>query len=284
MASSSKPETLEAGRSSRGKISQKFQNLFQRTEKATFPPKSKLKGNMRVSKHGSPGGAESLALEKISERFQKYIDDIDQPTYYQNLKSIFGFNNGIKITKCICLGLGSFNVLGADGSGTQNHTPEKSLHQLAVLTVILRILSSSHDIQQVYFQDPAFSKVEKTFLQSLGHTVLEDPAAFKKMSTSTLLFAPFLGFDVTVSALAVAFPALYVGNSPAAYLGFLEAHRNNPKDSDEEHQRIIGVLEQFENAVLHKKALPSFEQHVWAKNTTVHWLSPAFVKGSKDKA
>ena len=103
------------------------------------------------------------------------------------------------------------------------------------------------------------------------------------MSPSTLLFAPFLPFDITASALAGAFPALYIGNSPAAYLEMLGAHRINPKDSDEAHQRIIRTLDNFETAVLHRKALPSFDQQVWTKNVAVLWLSPAFGLGRRDK-
>ena len=43
------------------------------------------------------------------------------------------------------------------------------------------------------------------------------------MSTSTLVFAPFLGWNVLADALMVAFPALCIGADAARYLEALES-------------------------------------------------------------
>ena len=264
------PNPHEAERSSSEKISQMCQKLRQRTKKA-------IEASVRFSMRASLG-PEAQVLEKISETLQQYIDDAIQPRYHQALMKIFDFDHGIRLTKCICLGLGNFNIVPGkkDASQSGSH-PSTSLHQLAVLIVMLQILAEGHSIQEVYFQDPAFTKVEKKFLQSLGYTVLEDPAAFNKMSASTFLFAPFVAYNVASSALAVSFPALYMGNSPAKVLEGLRL----PDTSHREE--FITVFDRFQNAVVDGELLPGFEEYSWTKNTMVHWLSPFSIKRLEKK-
>lgn len=246
----------EAERSSSERISRMCQKVRHRTKKAIEA--------LRAS-----SGADARVLEEISETLQQYIDDASQPKYHQALMKIFDFDHGIRLTKCICLGLGNFNIVPSKKDASQSSgQPRRSLHQLAILIVMLQILVDGHSIQEVYFQDPAFTKVEKKFLQSLGYTVLEDPAAFEKMSASTFLFAPFNGYDVACSAFAVSFPALFIGNSPAKVLEGLRVPKNSHRE------QFIAVFERFQNAVVDGELLPRFEEHSWTRNTTVHWRSP----------
>ena len=270
MAPPPAPNYHEAEISSSEKISQMCQKLRQRTKNA-------MEASARFSLRASPG-TEAQVLEKISEMLQQYIDDATQPRYHQALMKMFEFDHGIKLTKCICLGLGNFNIVSgkkdASYSGSQ---PKTSLHQLAVLIIMLQILVEGHSIQEVYFQDPTFTKVEKRFLQSLGYTVLEDPAAFEEMSTSTFLFAPFIPYNVASSALAVSFPALYMGNSPADVLESLRSPDTSHVDN------FIAVFDRFQNAVVDGELLPAFEQHSWTRKTKVHWLSPFSTKRPEKK-
>ena len=273
MAPTSTPDTQKTKRSSGGRLSRKFHKLVQRVDKLKTYPTSKLDDSERFSEHDSPD-VQSLALGQISKSFQQHLHVVDQPTYRQALQEICGIGRGTKLTQCICLGLGSFDDVAAEGGVLQLSDSNTSLHQLAVLTVMLRLLHDRHDIHEVYFQDPAFTQVEKSFLQSLGYTVLEDPAAIETMSASTFLFAPFLGYPVAAKALAVAFPALYIGNGPARYLESLRYFGNHP---EEELQWMVNTFERFQTATLEGKPLPSFDQEIWTKRTTAHWLSPAFV-------
>ena len=266
MASSPIANPHEAQGSSSEKISRICQKLRQRTKKTIEALQASL-------------GAEAQVLEELSEKLQQYIDDANQPRYHEAFMKIFDFDNGIRLTKCICLGLGNFNIVPSkkefSWSSGQRDT---SLHQMAVLIVLLEILVEGHSIQEVYFQDPAFTKLEKKFLQSLGYTVLEDPAAFEEMSASTFLFAPFIGWDVASCALAVSFPALFVGNSPAKVLENLRLPDTNYGE------KIIGIFTRFQNAVVDGELLPRFEQHSWTEKTTVHWLSPFASKRPEKKA
>ena len=273
MAPTSVPDTQETKRSSGGRLSQKFHKLLQRADKVKAHPTSKLDDSERFYEQDSPE-AQSLALEKISTSFQQHKDVVDQPTYHQALQKLFHVDHGTKLTQCICLGLGSFEEVVAEEGVPQLHDSNTALHQLAVLTVMLRLLHDRHGIQEVIFQDPAFTPIEKAFLQSLGYTVLENPAAIERISAGTFLFAPFLGYPIAARALAVAFPALYIGNGPARYLESLRYFGNHP---EEELQWMVNIFERFQTATLEGKPLPSFDQENWTKKTTAHWLSPAFV-------
>ena len=263
MAPTPIPNSHEAERSSSEKISRMCQKLRQRTKRAVEALRASL-------------GADAQVLEEISEALQEYIDDASQPKHHQAFMKVFDFDHGITLTKCICLGLGNFNIVPSKKDASQSSGQSKtSLHQLAVLIVMLEILVEGHSIQEVYFQDPAFTKVEKKFLQSLGYTVLEDPAALEEMSASTFLFAPFIAYNVATSAFANSFPALYMGNSPAKVLEGLRALGTTHREE------FIVIFERFQNAVVDGELLPSFEQHSWTKRTMVCWLSPFATKRSR---
>ena len=118
-----------------------------------------------------------------------------------------GKKKASRITKCVCLGLGSL-------SASVSASPK---YELAALMSILDILasypgtSSDHadpDLNLpvlVTFQDPAFTEVDKTFLTArLGHSVVETPQAFDLIDEETFLFAPHLEHDVLASALLAA--------------------------------------------------------------------------------
>ena len=272
MAPSPTPYTRETERSSAEKTSQTRQQVPQPTDEAI---------SVQSSKYDSPEAeAEPLALGKSSERFQQYIDEVAQPGYHRALKSIMDFDNGVPITQCICLGLGNFDIDADNKGNPQFRWRPASLHQLAVLTVLLQILAEKHTVQETYFQDPAFTDVEKAFLRSLGYTVLEDPAACEKMSANTFLFAPFLDYNVAASALMVAFPALYIGNSPDKCLGSLRLYHNHPKP---EFQERIRTFDRFRDAVVDGKPLPISDQQSWTKKTTVHWLLPTLARHAEEK-
>ncbi len=252
MAPTSTPKAPEIKRHGAEKIAQTFQKLFQCTDKSRDHVLER----------------EALPSNEISERFRQYMDDVDQPQHRQVLTSMLNFNNERNLTQCICLGLGPF----ATNLPHSTHS-NISLHQLAVLTTILGNLKDKHCIQQVYFQDPDFSDADKMFLQSLGYTVLENPAACEKMSTGTFLFAPFLPDYVAAGALTVAFPGLYMGNSPARYLAGLSVRGLFPKETGIEDPDIF---RRFQDSVVDGEALPSFDQQRWTPGTTVHWLAPGF--------
>jgi hypothetical protein len=61
------------------------------------------------------------------------------------------------------------------------------------------------------FQEPVFSAVDKEFLQSLGHTVVESPDAYQLVDSSTLLFGNHLYRSIYEEALSRCLPRMFVG-------------------------------------------------------------------------
>ena len=283
MAPTSRPPTLKAKRFSPEKVSEMFRLFFQRIDESEFYRFLELKEIDRLSQKDT-SKVKSLSLEEVSNRFHQYIHELNQPACHQALRNIFYVDYKTSITQCICLGLGPFAIGAADLEvGQQPKDFNAPLHQLAVLTVVLGIIGGRHSIQNVYCQDPVFTKVERAFLQSLGYTILEDPAACQKMSTGTFLFAPYLGHDVAAKALSVAFPALYIGNSPAKCLESIDCHKNNLGHTAE-FQESMNIFHRFNDATFSGDPLPRFDQHRWTEGTTVCWLSSGVknISGGRD--
>lgn len=126
---------------------------------------------------------------------------------------------GVRITRCVCLGLGNFTrpfarLQSGDHAAALGPRNDAML-QLAALSVMLELLArtTAHPVEQVYCQDPHFTAAEKEFLQQgLGYGVVEDPEAFGLVDAATFLFAPVVGADVLVRAVERKSPALFVGN------------------------------------------------------------------------
>ncbi|TGO33484.1 hypothetical protein BHYA_0244g00210 [Botrytis hyacinthi] len=63
---------------------------------------------------------------------------------------------------------------------------------------------------KVYFQDPGFTDLEKSFITSLGHTVLEHPQAYKILTRRTFLCSCRLYKDIVAACFSAAMPDLAV--------------------------------------------------------------------------
>lgn len=61
------------------------------------------------------------------------------------------------------------------------------------------------------FQEPLFSASDKAFIESLGHSVVQSPAAFEAVDEHTLLFAVHMYRPIYEKALEKALPAAFVG-------------------------------------------------------------------------
>lgn len=79
-------------------------------------------------------------------------------------------------------------------------------------------IGTKHNIQEVVFQDPAFNAQDKSFLASLGYTVLDDPQAFAKIDDNTFLFAPHLEVGPLATALENSAPAVCISNDMSGYV------------------------------------------------------------------
>lgn len=173
-----------------------------------------LKSQARQTSSGLPV---RHSVEQITRDFQARSSIFDNhPDHFRALECIVEENiSKVKITRCVCLGLG--NVVSHVWFTPQKGSPrdgQRSMNQLVILMKILTLLRKTNDIQYCYIQDPTFSKVEREFFQSLGFTILFDPEAFSKITTSTLVFAPFAN-RLILKIFEKGPPAVFIGTGLA---------------------------------------------------------------------
>ncbi|GAO17240.1 uncharacterized protein UV8b_05506 [Ustilaginoidea virens] len=111
------------------------------------------------------------------------------------------------VTAAVCLGIGSFDP--ADGAW---EAKRRSYVQLLGLAVMLDELEKTHGRRiRCTFQEPVFTAADVEFLTSLGHVVVEAPAACEALTPDSLLYGIHLYRSLYAEALQVALPAVYVG-------------------------------------------------------------------------
>ena len=198
-----------------------------------------------------------LNVKDVSASFEKHMKIWNDSSCLQTLRDIFQNSilaSNIRITSCVCLGLGSF---------TGGNFPETSFFELAALVSFLEILGEKHEIKHVYVQDPVFNSLDETFLRSLGYNVVFTPEAFTKIDESTFLFAPHLEWPVYYTALQNVSPRLCIGNNMQEYLG-------SPfeKTSAEARDVFRDFVDKYSSS-----PMPDFERSSWCESTSIYWLS-----------
>ena len=219
-----------------------------------------------------------LSFEEISAAFEKCAQHLQRVECREELTRLLEQEHNVNITQCICLALGNFGKRPGEDIDFGEFTGP--LHQLAVLTVLLQVLGTKHDIQNVYFQDPQFQPVEIQFLESLGYTVLDDPEAFDMMSASTFLFAPYCPDYVMCMALEPSSPALYVGNDPQQVGWNI---MNRPDGPERARALQIDTFFRFDVSTKGNEPMmmPAFDQAEWLTRAHVRWLRPDYKKFEK---
>lgn len=169
----------------------------------------------------------------------------------------------ITIHKCICLGLGSLS----DGR-------ESSRFQYATLSSILRFLNQQSRLGQVIFQDPAFTRSDREYLESQGHTVVTSPAAFDLVDANTFLFAPHLEHEYYAKAVQNHLPAITIGSDidPLLQRTFIPTHHQ------EGNTDTHNIFQHF-SAKTKRHPMPKFEQDPWCLFTSLYWRSDSAVAG-----
>ncbi|ROT41626.1 hypothetical protein SODALDRAFT_271672 [Sodiomyces alkalinus F11] len=111
------------------------------------------------------------------------------------------------VRKAVCLGIGTFDP--DDGSW---EVKRRAHVQLAAFMAMVELLADiSGETISCIFQEPLFSSTDKDFLLSLGHEVVDSPAAFDAVDEETLLFAIHMYRPIYEAALERALPVMFVG-------------------------------------------------------------------------
>ncbi|KAI1827644.1 hypothetical protein F4861DRAFT_492059 [Xylaria intraflava] len=166
----------------------------------------------------APAGSDSVATPSApSLSLEQVKQDHDQLTTHwksssscsrlRGLLSSHATTTNSNITRAICFGLGTFDP--PDGTWEQRR---KAHIQLAAFLAIVDHLQSQarHQIQ-CFFQDPIFNTVDRAFIASLGHEVVESPVGFELVEPETLVFGIHLYRDVYSQVIATHIPAIFIG-------------------------------------------------------------------------
>ncbi|KAG7008107.1 hypothetical protein G7Y79_00007g022320 [Physcia stellaris] len=159
--------------------------------------------------------ADGMTFDVISAKYQQFVDAwVYHPlrrASYRTLENSVLKQGRIQITHAVCLGLGSFT--GAYANEQFNVLfQERVLWQLIAFESWIDKLRMRFDIEHIYFQDPAFSTLDRKFLRSQGYKILHSPESENYIDRHTFLFTPCAEQMVEESCLSTAFPALYMTN------------------------------------------------------------------------
>jgi hypothetical protein len=105
------------------------------------------------------------------------------------------------VDNVVLLGLGSLQSSRREGR-------KASATQLAALQTIIQMLGEEI---KVVAQDPQFTELDKEFLTSLGHKVVEDPEAFTQIGEGTLVYAIHCYAKVYKAVSEAPRPAVLIG-------------------------------------------------------------------------
>ncbi|ELR01792.1 hypothetical protein GMDG_00892 [Pseudogymnoascus destructans 20631-21] len=123
----------------------------------------------------------TYTLEEVTAKYESLKDKWEESDACKELiKLVQPYEGKSQVNNVVVMGLGSFQTQMGDFSQT-------TFTQLAALATIRKTLAI-WDIP-VIAQDPAFSPVDKEFLQSLGFEVLESPEGFDLVNTGSLVYA-----------------------------------------------------------------------------------------------
>ncbi|GAW15555.1 hypothetical protein ANO14919_049690 [Xylariales sp. No.14919] len=154
----------------------------------------------------------SLSLEQVKQDHDRLAGQWKSSPSYGQLQELLlrhTDSTSSSVTKAICFGLGTFDP--PDGAWEQKR---KAHIQLAAFLAIVEHLRSnaSHQVRCI-FQEPILNSVDKAFIESLGHEVVESPIGFQLVDPESLAFGVHLYRDIYSQVIATHIPAMFVGTS-----------------------------------------------------------------------
>jgi hypothetical protein len=154
----------------------------------------------------------SLTLEQVKQDYDRFAGHWKSSPSSFRLQELLSNHAASStssnvVTKAICFGLGTFDP--ADGAWEQKRKVHVQL--AAFLTIVEHLQHTASQEICCFFQDPIFNSVDKAFIASLGHRVVESPTGFELLEPSTLAFGIHLYRDVYSQIIATHIPAMFVG-------------------------------------------------------------------------
>ncbi|GAP86694.2 hypothetical protein SAMD00023353_2000330 [Rosellinia necatrix] len=161
-------------------------------------------------------GAPSLTLDQVRQDHDRLAGQWKSSGSYSRLRELLSAHTtgaGSSVTKAICFGLGSFNP----PNGEWDWKRRTHIQLAAFLAIVEHLQSKTGQNIRCVFQEPVFNSVDKAFITSLGHEVVESPVGFQLVDPDTLAFAVHLYRNVHSQVIATHIPAIFVGTSYAVW-------------------------------------------------------------------
>ncbi|KAI3318797.1 hypothetical protein HD806DRAFT_302818 [Xylariaceae sp. AK1471] len=200
----------------------------------------------------------SLTLEQIKQNHDRFSDQWkSSPSCCRLQELLSSHTTGTrKVTKAICFGLGTFDP--ADGSWEQKRKAHVQL--TSFLTIVEHVQSKEKEHQVLcFFQDPIFNSVDKAFIASLGHQVVESPKGFQLVDPSTLVFGVHLYRDIYSEVIATHIPAMFIGTAYEVWEDF-----HGTENLDWARMKELDQL-------CDKVKFPENKADTTFSSTTIHW-------------
>ncbi|KAI1744704.1 hypothetical protein F4680DRAFT_233547 [Xylaria scruposa] len=214
------------------------------------------KASTKKTPHAFTPGEPTISLEQMKQEYSRFSSEwLASPACAQLRELLSGHtaSTGSRITKAICFGLGSFD--------TPVYDWKRSTHiQMAAFLAIVEHLQIEANSQiRCIFQEPVFNSVDKAFITSLGHEVVESPVGFQLVDSETMTFGIHLYKTVCTQILANCIPAIYIGTS-------LGAWSDTMSEPIPDYARLV-KLEQLSTKV----EFPNNKSDHSFSSTTIHW-------------
>ncbi|KAI0545578.1 hypothetical protein F4679DRAFT_457805 [Xylaria curta] len=197
----------------------------------------------------------TISLEQMKQEYSRFSGEwLSSPACAQLRELLSGHtaSTGSRITKAICFGLGTFDTPVYDWKRTTH------IQLAAFLAIVEHLQIEANSQIRCIFQEPLFNPVDKAFLASLGHEVVESPVGFQLVDSETMTFGIHLYIDVCEKILANCIPAIYIGTSNETW--------TDTKPDFPYH----GPLEKLEPLCAKAKFPNNKSDHSFS-STTIHW-------------
>ncbi|KAI4866458.1 hypothetical protein F4820DRAFT_416638 [Hypoxylon rubiginosum] len=197
-----------------------------------------------------------LSIFDIQSEHRRITDQWESSTCCLRLREIVTSRSSHSgVSQAICFGLGSFDP--ENGSWEGRRTAHVQL--AAFLCIVEQLQRNSSQAIACLFQEPLFNSVDKAFIQSLGHEIVDSPEGFDRVTPSTLVFGIHLYRDIYNQTVAKHLPAMFVGTSYDVweeFRGFSQSEFAKMKELDEQCAKV---------------EFPEDPGYATFSSTTIHW-------------
>ncbi|KAI0450001.1 hypothetical protein F5B21DRAFT_492478 [Xylaria acuta] len=162
----------------------------------------------RFSRGSSPEEP-TISLDRVKQDHDHFASEWKSSPDYAKLQELLSRHTAGRVTKAVCFGLGTFDP----PDGQRQWKRSSHIQLTAFLAIVEHLQSKADSTIRCVFQDPIFNSVDKAFIASLGHEVVETPAGFQLVDSETMTFGIHIYRQVCSQIIATCIPAMYIGTS-----------------------------------------------------------------------